>query len=84
MNIEKRKSEKKDTSVVLKSLAGGDCFHFSAVSFEDALKEDAIYFVVAGGKEGRTQIANLKDGLLLQRDDCHKVLKLKTCITVDA
>ena len=83
MRIEKREQDRPDATVLLKNLKGGDVFHFAADSFDGALKCDAIYMVVSGGKESRIQITNLKDGLLLQRDDCHKVILLNTSIVLD-
>ncbi|MCK5020125.1 MAG: hypothetical protein KAS32_23930 [Candidatus Peribacteraceae bacterium] len=69
----------------LSKLSGGNVFHFADIDFDTAIQEDAVYMVVNGikDKESRIQIANLKDGLLLMRDDCHRVCKLKAQIAVD-
>ena len=83
MNIEKRTKDKKQTEITLKNLKGGDVFHFANISFENALKEDAIYSIVSGGKDTRVQIQNVTDGLLLMRDDCHKACKLNTTMILD-
>jgi len=83
LNIEKRNKEKKQDTISLKNLKGGDVFHFANISFESALKEDAIYSVVSGGKESRVQISCVADGLLLMRDDCHKVCQLNTTMVLD-
>ena len=82
MNIEKRKNTIINT-IKLSSLQGGNVFHFANISFDDALKEDAVDIVVSGGKDGRIQIAAIKDGLLLQRDECHKVCTLNTTMILD-
>jgi len=79
MNIE-IEYDVKDKSVLLSALKAGECFHFATTPFNDAINEDAIYIVVSGGKESRVQFANLKDGLLMQRDDCHRVVKIKAKI----
>ena len=73
MNFERRKKIPVDNSVRLDSLKGGAVFHFADMTYDTAVAEDAIFMVVAGGKDNRTQIACIKDGLLLQRDNCHKV-----------
>lgn len=62
-----------DPSVDLGSLNGGDVFRFANISAQRAIEEDALYMVVSGGKDERTQVSSLKDGLLLVRDNSHKV-----------
>jgi len=74
MNI---KYEIEDRSVLLKTVEAGKCFYFSGISENDAVNENAVYMVVSGGKDSRVQIVNLYDGLLMQRDDCHNVVKIK-------
>jgi len=79
MNID---FERSDKAVFLKAIKGGESFHFATDTIHQAISEDAIYFVVSGGKDDRVQIANLSDGLLLQRDGSHKVIKLNTKMIV--
>ena len=40
--------------------------------------------VVSGGTESRKQIVNIVDGMIMQRDDSHRVLRLNTVLTIDS
>ena len=82
MNFERRQ-KKTISSVKLSTLKGGTVFHFANILFDNAIKEEAIYKVVSGGKDNRVQIVALIDGLLLQRDGCHNVCELNATLVFD-
>lgn len=83
MNIEKRVIEEKQASVLLRTLVPSNVFHFATLTFDEAIAEDAVYMVVQGGKESRVQIVGIKDGLILQRDDTHKVCRLNASMVLN-
>lgn len=62
-----------DTSMHLGNMPSGDVFHFDTLSFQQALKEDAFYMVIQGGKEGRVKVVCLIDGLVQEFDKTHRV-----------
>jgi hypothetical protein len=81
MEVEIYHNPNEAKQIALGAVSGGQCFYFASMSFQVAIEEKAIYMVVSGGKDSRIQIASLEDGLLLQRDDCHKVVRVKTKMT---
>lgn len=82
MQLEVRQKEAAKTS--LGSIKPGDVFHFADITIGQAYSDDAVYIVLSGGKDGRIQIANVKDGLVLLRDDEHKVIKLNMTMVLNS
>lgn len=78
MEKEMIKIKRKQPSVKLKTSALGniaatEMFHFASLTFDEAMNEKAFYMVIQGGKDSRQKIVCLADGLVMERDDSHRV-----------
>lgn len=67
--------DRNKNSVALKTIGTGKSFHFSHVSWPDAMNEKLFYMVCGTEKDNRMTIVNVFDGELLVRDSSQRVIK---------
>ncbi len=83
MNIQKALEVLKDPSVNLGSVLPGKVFRFAHDNVIEAFKSDLFYMKLAAPElKGSCKIANVADGTVLVRDDCHRVIEHDASIDI--
>ena len=79
----KSKTARKDKTISLGSLKGGDVFRFSHITATEAMAENAFYIVVTSPDKQGVLIANLSDGQCLLRDKEHRIIAHETVLNIE-